>query len=130
VSYILSSNKRKVRAAEKSVEKEREREQENRAERKKAFVIFVFLIHPAENLRFPEIERSDRLDILAAPSQQLDERFGRLDRGFEVWRSGFHAVLHSSVLVIYFLSLCYFDSIHLDVLISKCMMILYASSII
>ena len=96
-------------AAEISRKKKREsREQrKERAERKKHFSIFGFQKPVAENIRFPEIERSDRLDILAAPSQQLDERFGRLDRGFEVWRSGFRAVLHSSVFGDIFLIFCY-----------------------
>lgn len=56
-----------------------------------------------------------------------------LDGGDRFLRSGGRVSLVWTVanfLVIYFLSWLYFDSIHLDVLTSKDMMILYASSII
>ena len=100
-------------------------------ERESRRVSFSSLLkHPAENCRFPQIERSDRCEIWSAGSQQLGESFVRLDGDFEIRRSGFRTVLHSSNYLVISSHLCYFDSIHLDVLISKCMMILYTSSII
>ena len=80
-----------------SKEREQKMRKKESREKRELHLIFGFINPVAENLSFPEIERSDRRDIWSAASQQLRQRFGRLDRRFEVWRSGFRAVLHSNV---------------------------------
>ena len=106
------------------------REQEKKEQRERKHHPFSSIINPGEeNFRFQKIERSDRRDCWSAALQHLGRRFGRLDCGFEVWRSSFLGVLHNSVFGDIFSSLFYFGSIHLDVLISV-YDVLYASSII
>ena len=85
-----------------TAKKESKKAEKERAERKKLFSIFGFQKPSAENLRFPEIERSDRCDIWSSGSQHLGQRFERLDHGFEVWRSGFRGVLHSRIFWVIF----------------------------
>lgn len=74
-----------------------EREQKIQREREKGF-FFVFENPAEENFHFPEIERSDRREILSAASRHPHTHSVRLNCGLEVRRSGFREVLHSSNL--------------------------------
>ena len=105
IYFVCGCFQTEAAAAKNSVAKKEESREKR--EKKESFSIFSFQNPPAENFRFLEIERSDHRDFWSAALQQLGQRFGPWDRGFEVCRSGFCGVLHSSNYWVIFPHLCY-----------------------